>query len=120
MSRRGRGRGVAVVQGLEDYERTAEELQFVKGIAKGLMDIQKYYREQDAPQIGLDLLTAILKQAEMLQRHPDAGRIVPEFSEEPIRELIQGPFRVAYLRQAQEVVLTLVFPLYLPLHPKAV
>ena len=25
-----RGRGIAVVQGLEDYEKTAEELQFVK------------------------------------------------------------------------------------------
>jgi prevent-host-death family protein len=30
-----RGRGVAVVQGLEDYERTAEELQFVKAVAQG-------------------------------------------------------------------------------------
>lgn len=96
------------------------ELRIAQSALDDLLDIQKYYREQDAPQIGLDLLTAILKQAEMLQRHPDAGRIVPEFSEAPIRELIQGPFRVAYLRQAQEVVLTLVFPLYLPLHPKAV
>ena len=33
-----RGRGVAVVQGLEDYERTAEELRFVKAVAQGLMD----------------------------------------------------------------------------------
>lgn len=36
-----RGRGVAVVQGLEDYERTAEELQFVKAVAKGLMDVRE-------------------------------------------------------------------------------
>lgn len=36
-----RGRGVAVVQGLEDYERTAEELQFVKAVAKGLMDARE-------------------------------------------------------------------------------
>ena len=33
-----RGRGVAVVQGVEDYERTAEELRFVKAVAQGLMD----------------------------------------------------------------------------------
>lgn len=31
-----RGRGIAVVQGLEDYERTAEELRFVKAVAGGL------------------------------------------------------------------------------------
>ena len=33
-----RGRGVAVVQGLEDYEKTAEELRFVKAVAQGLID----------------------------------------------------------------------------------
>ena len=35
-----RGRGVAVVQGLEEYERNGEELAFVKAIAQGLMDIE--------------------------------------------------------------------------------
>ena len=36
-----RGRGVAVVQGLEDYEKTAEELRFVKAVARGLADIRE-------------------------------------------------------------------------------
>lgn len=36
-----RGRGVAVVQGLEDYEKTIEELRFIKAIAEGLADIRK-------------------------------------------------------------------------------
>jgi len=36
-----RGRGVAVVQGLEEYERNGEELAFVKAIAQGLMDIEE-------------------------------------------------------------------------------
>ncbi|MDX3774093.1 type II toxin-antitoxin system Phd/YefM family antitoxin [Chromatiaceae bacterium AAb-1] len=36
-----RGRGVAVVQGLEDYEKAAEELSFVKAVAKGLTDIRE-------------------------------------------------------------------------------
>ena len=36
-----RGRGVAVVQGLEDYKRTAEELQFVKAVTQGLMDVRE-------------------------------------------------------------------------------
>ena len=36
-----RGRGIAVVQGLEDYERTAEELQFVKAVAQGLLDVRE-------------------------------------------------------------------------------
>ena len=36
-----RGRGIAVVQGLEDYEKTAEELQFVKAVAQGLLDVRE-------------------------------------------------------------------------------
>ena len=36
-----RGRGIAVVQGLEDCEKTAEELQFVKAVAHGLMVVHE-------------------------------------------------------------------------------
>lgn len=36
-----RGRGIAVVQGLDDYERTVEELRFVKAVARGLMDVRE-------------------------------------------------------------------------------
>ena len=36
-----RGRGIAVVQGLEDYERTAEELRFVKAVVQGLIDVRE-------------------------------------------------------------------------------
>ena len=35
-----RGRGVAVVQGLEDYEKLKEELAFVKAVSQGLMEIK--------------------------------------------------------------------------------
>jgi len=35
-----RGRGIAVVQGLDEYEKNAEELAFVRAIAQGLMDIR--------------------------------------------------------------------------------
>ena len=36
-----RGRGVAVVQDLDEYEKNQEELAFVKAIAQGLMDIKE-------------------------------------------------------------------------------
>ncbi|MGZ5051730.1 MAG: type II toxin-antitoxin system Phd/YefM family antitoxin [Methylobacter sp.] len=35
-----RGRGVAVVQDLDDYEKNQEELSFMKAITQGLMDIK--------------------------------------------------------------------------------
>jgi len=34
--------------------------------------------------------------AEILTTHPHAGRIVPEMNQDPLRELIQGNYRIIY------------------------
>jgi len=36
-----RGRGVAVVQGLEEYEKNEEEREFMKAVAAGLMEVRE-------------------------------------------------------------------------------
>lgn len=36
-----RGRGVAVVQDLEEYEKKEEELSFMRAVTKGLAEIEK-------------------------------------------------------------------------------
>jgi len=36
-----RGRGIAVVQGLEEYEKNNEEREFLRAIAQGLMEIKE-------------------------------------------------------------------------------
>ncbi len=36
-----RGRGIAVVQGLDDFEKNEEEREFMKAVAQGLMDIRE-------------------------------------------------------------------------------
>jgi prevent-host-death family protein len=36
-----RGRGVAVVQGLEEYEMREEQVAFMQAVAKGLMEVQE-------------------------------------------------------------------------------
>ena len=36
-----RGRGVAVMQSLEDYEKQAENFAFVKAVAQGLLEVQE-------------------------------------------------------------------------------
>jgi prevent-host-death family protein len=41
-----RGRGIAVVQGLEEYEKNEEEKEFMKAVTQGLMEI-KEGAEQD-------------------------------------------------------------------------
>jgi len=36
-----RGRGVAVVQGIEEYEKKEEEIAFMKAVAIGLMEVRE-------------------------------------------------------------------------------
>ncbi|MCH8552113.1 MAG: type II toxin-antitoxin system RelE/ParE family toxin [Natronospirillum sp.] len=85
------------------------ELRIAKSALDDLQAIQEYYKDQDVPQIGDQYVAAILTHFEMLQPHPDAGRVVPEFNLDHIRELIHTPFRAVYLRQEIEVVLIRVW-----------
>lgn len=85
------------------------ELRIAQSALADLQAIQANYREQGVPQVGDDFVTAILARCEMLQSHPDAGRIVPEFEVDHIREWIHPPFRVVYLRQTGEIVLIRVW-----------
>lgn len=81
------------------------ELRIAQSALEDLQAIQEHYIDEGVPHIGEDYVTAILEQAEILVRHPDAGRIVPEFALSHIRELIHSPFRVVYWRQKNKIVL---------------
>lgn len=85
------------------------ELRIAQSALEDLQAIRAYYREQGVPHVGDDFVAAILAHCAMLQTHPDAGRVVPEFNLNHIRELIHAPFRVVYLRQTKDVVLIRVW-----------
>jgi len=76
---------------------------FSKSATQDLKDIKKYYIEQGVPHIGQDFVASIVEQVETLSSHPDIGRVVPEFNDESIRELIHSPFRVVYLRENKSI-----------------
>ncbi|PPD35168.1 MAG: addiction module toxin RelE [Methylomonas sp.] len=61
-----------------------------------LMDIKIYYQEQGVGHSGDNLVAEIIAHLDILIDHPEIGRIVPEFAESNIRELIHPPFRVVY------------------------
>ncbi|MEH6577670.1 MAG: type II toxin-antitoxin system RelE/ParE family toxin [Amphritea sp.] len=68
-----------------------------------LEGIKAYYLEQGVPYIGIDFVTAIFEHIQRLAEHPDSGRVVPEFGESHIREIIHPPFRVVYLRDGSAI-----------------
>ena len=54
-----------------------------------LEDTVAHYVEQGVPNVGADLVAKILDRIETLREYPDVGRIVPEFENPRLRELIQ-------------------------------
>ena len=75
------------------------ELRIARSALADMQEIKDYYTELGAPQVGKSLLEKILKQCHVALDHPDSGRIVPEFSTPALREFIQPPFRIVYLRE---------------------
>ena len=65
--------------------------------------IKEYYLQEGVPHIGEEFVVSIINHVQTLTQHPDIGRLVPEFDNPKIRELIHPPFRVVYLREKTAV-----------------
>ncbi len=62
-----------------------------------LQDILDWYQQEQIPEVGQRLVDEILSKSEQITDHPLSGRIVPEFENPQLRELIRPPFRIVYL-----------------------
>jgi len=68
-----------------------------------LESIKEYYTEEHVPHIGEKFVVSIINHIQTLNENPDIGRVVPEFDEKKIRELIHPPFRIVYLREQNSI-----------------
>jgi plasmid stabilization system protein ParE len=68
-----------------------------------LESIRTWYAEQDVPGVGERLVGEIVASIEVFEDRPDIGRIVPEFDQPFLRELIRPPFRIVYRRDPKLV-----------------
>ena len=62
---------------------------------KDLLDITRYIAK-DKPQAAKKWSKSIKESVSNLVNFPRLGRIVPEYSDDTIRELIQGQYRIVY------------------------
>ncbi len=76
---------------------------FTESAIQELEDIRDYYLEQQVPEVGNRLLKEIFSLVEGLSAHPDRGRVVPEFNQPILRELIHPPFRIVYRRDSHRI-----------------
>ena len=71
---------------------------------EGLAD----YIAADSPTYAKNVVKKILSQTRMLKQFPRAGRKVPEFDDENVRELIVYSYRVIYRLLEDEIVIAAV------------
>jgi toxin ParE1/3/4 len=71
-----------------------------------LDDLQSIYDyiAQDSPTYASRYIDKLVDRVDILIEHAEAGRIVPEFENESIRELIEGSYRIIYhIRSTTEI-----------------
>ncbi len=51
---------------------------------------------EDSPSVSKQVIQNIINYVEKLPDFPELGRVVPEFSDPTIREIIRKPFRIVY------------------------
>jgi len=78
-------------------------IRFAESALTDLESARNWYAEQGVPDVGERLLGEIVTAIEALADHPDMGRIVPEFEQPLLRELIRPPFRIVYRRERKRV-----------------
>ena len=78
-------------------------IRFAESALTDLESIRAWYAEQGVPDVGERLLGEIVASIEALAAHPGMGRIVPEFDQSFLRELIRPPFRIVYRRDPKHV-----------------
>ncbi len=71
-------------------------LTFAESAVQDLEDILAYYADQAMPQVGSRLVAEIIADIESLSSQPRMGRMVPEFEQDFLLELIRAPFRIVY------------------------
>ena len=78
-------------------------ISFAESALSDLEAIKGWYAGQGVPAIGERFIAEILQRVETLAEHPDIGRVVPEFDQAFLRELIHPPFRIVYRHDAKRV-----------------
>ena len=62
-----------------------------------------WYAAQGVREVGDRLVAEVFQQVELLVGHSDKGRVVPEFDQPFLRELIHPPFRIVYRRDPAQI-----------------
>ena len=72
-----------------------------------LKDISSYIAEA-RPEASVRFVKNVFRTVEPLAQFPESGRVVPEFSDPTIREVIRKPCRIVYRIRADKKIVEIV------------
>ena len=78
-------------------------ISFAELALRDLEEIKAWYAGQGVSDIGERLVAEIFHRVETLVDYPGIGRVVPEFGQSFLRELIHPPFRIVYRHDTRHV-----------------
>jgi toxin ParE1/3/4 len=78
-------------------------ISFAASAVRDLEEIKAWYTGQGVSDIGERLVAEVFQRDKTLVDHPDIGRVVPEFEQSFLRELIHPPFRIVYRHDTKRV-----------------
>ena len=78
-------------------------ISFAASAVRDLEEIKAWYTGQGVSDICERLVAEVFQRVETLADHPDVGRVVPEFEQSFLRELIHPPFRIVYRHDTKHV-----------------
>ena len=83
------------------------EVKWTKPALEDLKDIVQYI-SRDSKVYAERFATRVVEATRRLENFPYSGRLVPEFNEENIRELIYGSYRIIYVVRGKICYVTAV------------
>ena len=81
----------------------AVRIGFADSAIEDMEEVKAWYLDQGMPEVGQRLISEIFDRVEAPREHPDSGRVVPEFDQPLLRELIHPQFRIVYRREPRRV-----------------
>lgn len=79
------------------------DISFAESALGDLRAIRDWYADQGVPEAGTKLVVQILDRVQNLADHPTMGRVVPEFDQDFLREIISPPFRIVYRQETGRI-----------------
>ena len=81
----------------------ASRISLADSAVRDLEAVRDWYVSQSTPDVGERLIREVLASLDQLVQFPESGRVVPEFDQPWLRELIRLPFRIVYRVDGERV-----------------